>query len=62
MSLHYEYALQCLFGASLMVISSRPTVTIRGGTVPIPAEGRAILFVCALVILVHGLWHLFSGH
>jgi hypothetical protein len=53
----FQYIAQCALGAWIMFNAYRGG-PVRYGTVPIPKEGQAIIFICALVIFLHGLKHL----
>ena len=53
----FETLLQCAVGLGSMFFAYLGGL-VRYGTVPIPKARRAIIFVCGLVILAHGLWRL----
>ncbi|HKB98478.1 MAG TPA: hypothetical protein VKD23_06805 [Terriglobales bacterium] len=53
----FQNIAQCAMGARIMFNAYRGG-PVRYGTVSIPKEGQVIIFICALVIFLHGLKHL----
>ena len=48
----FQNLLGCFVAVSMMHYAYRGG-PVRYGTVPMPEEGRAIIFICGLIIFVH---------